>query len=82
MRQEQKMKSDEGCRESIGKKIREFRENKGYSQDYLAELMKVDRSTISKIENGRFAISIDYLAKFSQHLDFNISLIENKCNVN
>ncbi len=77
-----KLKSEKSIvseyRETIGKTIREFREKKGYNQDDLAEIMNVDRSTISKIENGKFAISIDYLAKFSQHLDFEIALIKNE----
>jgi DNA-binding XRE family transcriptional regulator len=33
-------------REVIGKKIRAFREKKGFSQDELAEIMDVHRSTI------------------------------------
>ena len=63
-------------REAIGKKIRAFREKKGFSQDELAEIMDVHRSTISKVETGRFAITIDYLVKFAWYLDFNISVLE------
>lgn len=62
-------------RESIGSKIREFREKKGYSQDELAEIMEVHRSTISKVEKGRFSITIDYLVKFSFYLDFKLELL-------
>ena len=63
-------------REVIGKKIRAFREKKGFSQDELAEIMEVHRSTISKVETGKFAITIDYLVKFAWYLDFNISVLE------
>jgi transcriptional regulator with XRE-family HTH domain len=63
-------------REVIGKKIRAFREKKGFSQDELAEIMDVHRSTISKVETGKFAITIDYLVKFAWYLDFNISVLE------
>ena len=63
-------------REAIGKKIRAFREKKGFSQDELAEIMDVHRSTISKVETGKFAITIDYLVKFAWYLDFNISVLE------
>ena len=63
-------------REVIGKRIRTFREKKGFSQDELAEIMEVNRSTISKVETGKFAITIDYLVKFAWYLDFNISVLE------
>ncbi len=61
-------------REMIGNQIRAFREKKELSQDELAEIMEVHRSTISKVENGKFAITVDYLVKFGWHLDFNIHL--------
>ena len=63
-------------REAIGKQIRAFREKKGFSQDELSEIMEVNRSTISKVETGKFAITIDYLVKFAWYLDFNISVLE------
>ena len=65
-------------REAIGKEIRAFREKKGFSQDDLSEIMEVNRSTISKVETGKFAITIDYLVKFAWYLDFNISVREKK----
>ena len=63
-------------REAIGKQIRVFREKKGFSQDELSEIMEVNRSTISKVETGKFAITIDYLVKFAWYLDFDISVLE------
>ncbi len=63
-------------RSNIGMEICRHRLKKGYSQAVLADLMGISRATISKIENGKFAISVDYLAKFSWHLDFNIKISE------
>ena len=65
-------------REAIGKQIRAFREKKGFSQDELSEIMEVNRSTISKVETGKFAITIDYLVKFAWYLDFDILVLEKK----
>ena len=65
-------------REVIGEQIRAFREKKGFSQDELAEIMDVHRSTISKVETGKFAITIDYLVKFAWYLDFEISVLDKK----
>lgn len=62
------------CRSRIGENIRKIRKEKGYSQEQLADIMKVSRTTIAKIENGKFNLSIDYLSKFSWFLDFNISV--------
>jgi ribosome-binding protein aMBF1 (putative translation factor) len=66
------------CRLKMGETIREIREKRGYSQDELAGIMEINRSTISKIENGKFSFSIDYLSKFSWFLDFDLSVVDNK----
>lgn len=64
------------CRLKMGETLKGIREKKGYSQEQLAEIMQISRSTISKIENGKFAISIDYLVKFGLYLNFEIDFIE------
>ena len=66
------------CRIKIGETIREKNKKRGYNQEQLAEIMKVSRTTISKIESGKFNCSIDYLSKFSWFLDFDISLLTSK----
>jgi DNA-binding XRE family transcriptional regulator len=66
------------CRLKMGQNIREIREKRGYNQDELTEIMEVNRSTISKIENGKFSFSIDYLSKFSWFLDFDFSVDDYK----
>jgi DNA-binding XRE family transcriptional regulator len=60
----------------IGNALRTIREKRGYSQDELAEVMNITRSTISKIENGKFNLSVDYLSKFSWFLDFDFQFRE------
>lgn len=60
----------------VGQNIRTFREKRGYSQDELAEIMEINRSTISKIENGKFSLTVDYLSKFSWFLDFEIIITD------
>lgn len=66
------------CRMKTGETIRKIREEKGYSQEQLAVIMKISRTTISKIESGKFNCSLDYLSKFSWFLGFEIKMIENK----
>jgi len=62
-------------RKKLGAEIKRIREKKEYSQEDLAVMMNVSRTTISKIENGKFNFSIDYLSKFSFFLEFPINLI-------
>jgi len=80
MRIENKEKFIQDYRIKIGDTIKSIREKKGYSQDELAEIMNVNRSTISKIENGKFNLSLDYLSKFSWFLKFEFQLKETKNN--
>lgn len=63
-------------RSKIGDTIRTIREKRGLSQDQLAVIMNISRSTISKIENGKFNITVDYLARFSIPLDFEFQIVE------
>lgn len=62
----------------LGDKIRIVREKRGYSQEQLAEKMNINRSTISKIENGKFGITVDYLVRFSIFLDYEFKVIDKK----
>lgn len=64
------------CRIKMGGAIRDIREKRGYSQEQLAEIMEVNRSTISKVENGKFSFSIDNLSKFSWFLEFDFSITD------
>lgn len=80
MKIETKEKFIQEYRIKIGDTIKGIREKKGYSQDELAGIMNVNRSTISKIENGKFNLSLDYLSKFSWFLDFEFQLKETNNN--
>ena len=60
----------------LGDKIRIVREKRGYSQEQLAEKMNINLSTISKIENGKFGITVDYLVRFSIFLDYEFKVVE------
>jgi transcriptional regulator with XRE-family HTH domain len=64
----------------LGDKIRIVREKRGYSQEQLAEKMDINRSTISKIENGKFGITVDYLVRFSIFLDYEFKVVE-RCRI-
>ena len=47
-------------KEEIGILLREHRLEKGLSQETLAQLLHIDRSQISRWENGKFEISEEF----------------------
>ncbi len=47
----------------IGKRIRKARENKGLTQEKLAEQLDVSNAYISKIERGRTPVNLDRLSE-------------------
>lgn len=57
-----------------GKRIKELREEHGYTQMQLAEMLNVNRSHIYRMEQGEKAPSIDLLVSleeiFDESLDF------------
>lgn len=58
----------------LGKRIKELRKNKGYTQEQLSELVGIETSSLSGIESGRFFPSLHVLEKMSVIL--NIQLVE------
>jgi transcriptional regulator with XRE-family HTH domain len=71
--------------QELGENIRKIRELKGFSQQFLADEIKVDQKTISRIEQGiispRFEVLVQIASaltvKLHQLLDFNDHLVFN-----
>jgi len=59
----------------FGERIKKLREQVGYNQQKMAELLGVSRPTISNIENGERKVSIDELIKFSKIFDRPIEVL-------
>ncbi|MEN0056934.1 MAG: helix-turn-helix transcriptional regulator [Mucilaginibacter sp.] len=47
----------------VGQRIKELRNNKGISQEALANKAEIDRTYVTDVENGRRNISIQNLEK-------------------
>jgi transcriptional regulator with XRE-family HTH domain len=56
----------------IGNKLRQLRINKGYSQEYMAEILAVSQKTYSNMENDKTSISIEALKKIAEAYRVNI----------
>lgn len=50
----------------IGKVLRQCREQKGLSQEYIADSLHVDTSVISKVENGKIRVKYDMVLGYCE----------------
>ncbi len=50
-------------------KIQEFREEKGYTQKQLAELLKISENYLNKIERGKRTPSLKLAVRIAKLLD-------------
>lgn len=71
-------------KELLGLRLKEYRENRRYTQDRLAEMVGIDPKHLSRIENGRNYPSLETLEKILDSLDvsyeeiFNFKLLVSK----
>lgn len=66
------MKSKDLLSEEFGKFLKSKRENKGYTQHELAELIGKDTSTIGHYEIGRRSVYLPTIIQLSSVLDFDV----------
>lgn len=62
---------------SIGKNIRKIREQKGITQQQLAELVNMHRSNYSKVESGERELSVTALTKVAKHFGMTLDELVN-----
>jgi len=63
----------------LGKKIKQLRKNKGWTQDYMSELVGINAKSILRIENGKTFPTVENLEKIADIFGLEISdLFENK----
>lgn len=59
--------------QELGENIRKIRELKGFSQQNLADEIKVDQKTISRIEKGELSPKFETLVSIAGALSVNLS---------
>jgi transcriptional regulator with XRE-family HTH domain len=62
------------ARSTIGNRIAELREQKGMTQKELAEKSDILQNNISRIEAGRYNVTLDTLAKLAAALSATLEL--------
>lgn len=62
-------------RKRIGSTIRTIREERGLTQQQLAEKVGTSRSTIGRVELGDWSVSLDLLTSITSALDKRVEII-------
>ena len=62
------MKTRPAHRKRLGNRIRAYRNNLGFSQEKLAEIMDCHRNYIGKVERGEQNLTVDMLARLAKSL--------------
>lgn len=58
----------------IGSRLRKLRMDKGYKQEYMADILEVSQKTYSNMENDKSSITIDTLKKIAE--EYKIDLLD------
>ena len=64
------------CREFVGRQIKQFRENKGLTQEELADAAGLPQSHISRLENGKHTPTHLTIEKIAKALGLHPSVID------
>lgn len=56
----------------IGFNIRKIRESKGFSQDYMANVLDISQASYARLENEDTKVTVDRLYKIAEILETNI----------
>lgn len=67
------MKQSDSIQEKFGKRIRELRQSRGFSQESFAQLCNLDRTYISGIERGLRNVSLRNIQAMASALEMSIS---------
>ena len=65
--------------EKIAWIIRSSREQHGYSQEYMADMLHVVQSTYAAIESGKTALTVDRLLQITELLEMNLCDVIQQC---
>ncbi|MDR0069652.1 helix-turn-helix transcriptional regulator [Acinetobacter sp. 11520] len=65
-------------REEIGKRIQQARKAKNYTQKKLSELTRINKTTISEMENGWFTGSFDIFERILDEVGLQFEIAPKK----
>jgi transcriptional regulator with XRE-family HTH domain len=59
----------------VGNKIKRFREQKNYTQQYMSDRLKISQNTYSKIETGGIKLTVERLNQIAEVLEVPVEQI-------
>jgi len=66
---------------NIGNNIKQIRELRNYSQEYVAQELGISQSSYARIESGTIVPKIDRLQRIAEILDIDVSFLLSTSNV-
>ncbi|WP_422356819.1 helix-turn-helix domain-containing protein [Roseivirga pacifica] len=63
-------------RERIGTRVKKLRKAKGIEKEQFAQLVNITPSNLSRIEQGKYSVSFDILARIADVLDVKVDLVK------
>ena len=66
---------------NIGNNIKQFRELKNFTQEYVANEIEVSQSTYARIDNGTITPRIDKLQRIAEVLEVDMSTLLSTTNI-
>jgi transcriptional regulator with XRE-family HTH domain len=68
--------------DKIGQQIRSIRESKGYSQEYMAEMLGTCQSAYANLESGKSIMRVDRLLEICSLLEMDVHQLLEQCGTN
>ena len=62
-------------------RLRELREDKDYTQTYIANLLHINRKTYSRYETGEHAIPLEQLCRIADFYDVSTDYLLDRTNI-
>ena len=59
--------------DKIGPRIRSLREARGYSQEYMADMLHISQSTYAHLESGKSSMKVDRLFHIAEILTIDVT---------
>lgn len=64
------------ARKEVGAKLREIRERRGLTTSDVANIVEIDRATVSKLETANWSPTLDQVLKIAAAIGVRLEIIE------